>query len=113
MKPFIILIVAIVATIFFLRVGALIPAGFISLLIVFYPLIDKIVSHSLYKNKSNSSLNLTRKEALEILGLREGSTAEEIKEAYNNMIKRNHPDQGGSEYLAAKINEAKRVLLGK
>ncbi|MEI9993878.1 MAG: DnaJ domain-containing protein [Rhizomicrobium sp.] len=55
---------------------------------------------------------MTRAEALAVLGLEEGATEDDIKAAYLRLIQQNHPDRGGSNYLAAKINEAKDVLLG-
>lgn len=45
--------------------------------------------------------------------LRENATADKVKEAHRKVMVANHPDAGGSHYLASKINEAKDVMLGK
>ncbi|XP_022767400.1 mitochondrial import inner membrane translocase subunit TIM14-1 [Durio zibethinus] len=55
--------------------------------------------------------NMTRREAALILGVRESTPAEKIKEAHRRVMVANHPDAGGSHYLASKINEAKDMML--
>ena len=54
---------------------------------------------------------MSRAEALKVLGLEEGASTEEIRAAHKRLILQIHPDKGGTNYLAAKINEAKDVLL--
>jgi DnaJ-domain-containing protein 1 len=56
---------------------------------------------------------MTRDEALAILGLTEGATDDEVRVAYAALIKKVHPDQGGSAYLAARVNLARDRLLSK
>lgn len=56
---------------------------------------------------------MSRDEALDVLGLRGSPSSDEIKSAHRRLMAKVHPDHEGSTYLASKINQAKDVLLGK
>ncbi len=65
------------------------------------------------QQQTDSGATLTRAEALQILGLTEEASEEDIIEAHRRLIQKLHPDRGGSAYLASKINLAKDILLGR
>ncbi|KAF9223782.1 hypothetical protein BS17DRAFT_705012 [Gyrodon lividus] len=61
--------------------------------------------------KGGFKAKMDRREAIAILGLRDGTTLRnKLKDAHRQIMLANHPDRGGSPYLASKINEAKDLL---
>ena len=56
---------------------------------------------------------MSEEEAHSILGLKSDASAEEVRAAYRRLMSQLHPDKGGTDYLAAKINEARDLLLRK
>lgn len=55
---------------------------------------------------------MTMAQAREVLGVKDNASKEEIIMAHKRMMQKVHPDRGGSDYLAAQINQAKDTLLG-
>lgn len=115
-----------------LRAGLPIIAGVIAAIFALIPYLGKILNFlntakTLRKFFSEESLfkftdkqaerfkkkhpPMTKEEAMEILGIQENASKEEIKAAYHNLMKKNHPDAGGSKYIASKLNQAKDILL--
>ena len=65
-----------------------------------------------YKNESSKSGLMSREEALKILNLKDGASEEEIMKSYYKLLKKNHPDLGGSDWVTSQLNKAKETLLG-
>ena len=55
---------------------------------------------------------MSRAEAYQVLGLKPGATEADIREAHRRLMRSAHPDHGGSDWLATRINQARDVLLG-
>ncbi|WP_166263399.1 molecular chaperone DnaJ [Marinobacter caseinilyticus] len=60
-----------------------------------------------------ASGGMSVREACEILGVGDGCSADDVVAAHRRLMQKIHPDRGGNDYLAAKVNEAKSVLLRK
>ncbi len=95
-------------------IGALLPfiRQSIPLLIRFFPLLKNFVTAQAEASPhAPSTTNLDTNTAYSILGLQAGASKEEIITAHRKMMQKIHPDRGGSDYLAAQINQAKDLLL--
>ncbi len=64
-----------------------------------------------YTPPPDQGSDMSSREALAILGLEEGADKSEIVDAHRKLMQKLHPDRGGNDYLAAKLNQAKDVLL--
>ncbi len=98
---------------------AVVPAGFALFRMVGPTLAKLAIGHWIQGRFGKASSRppqqtteqMSRAEALEVLGLREGASQQEIKDAYRRLMSQMHPDKGGSDWMAAKLNSAKRILL--
>jgi len=72
---------------------------------------DRVQSRASGWNETSDSGEMTKQEAYQILGVTPDASREEILESWRRLIKRVHPDSGGSAFLATKINTAKSILL--
>jgi preprotein translocase subunit Sec63 len=85
----------------------------------FLPFLIRNISSFIKKNNTKNSYKKTNgavytvEEAAEILGVRVDSSVDEIELAYRKLMKKIHPDNGGSNYLAVKVNAAHDLLINR
>ncbi|MAH06039.1 MAG: hypothetical protein CL561_10830 [Alphaproteobacteria bacterium] len=114
---FVLLIIIPLALFYLILLGRSLPA--LLVLFIVAPLVVKEIKSLRTEGaiaKEDEAIDLTalsKAEAYKILGLEDGASAEDVKSAHARLIKKNHPDQEGNAWLAAKINAARDVLLEK
>lgn len=102
-------------TIFFIRYNPKIISVLPLIFVLFFkwlPILRILKSIFLRTNYSDSFNSMSRKEAYDILGLKPDATKNDIIKRYNLLIKKNHPDVEGSEWISKKLNKARDILLG-
>ncbi|WP_289086499.1 DnaJ domain-containing protein, partial [uncultured Spongiibacter sp.] len=61
--------------------------------------------------KETPAVDMNESQALAILGLKAGASADDIVRAHRSLMQKLHPDRGGNDYLASQLNAAKELLL--
>lgn len=125
-KKAFLLVIAIIAMGILLRFGMPVAAAIVAALPFIHRIINALytIRHvnnffksSSFGQKTSTSKNarhtMSEDEAREILGVNNNASEKEIKDAYQRLMKKNHPDTGGSEYFAARLNQARDILLKK
>ena len=91
--------------------GRLALAGGIGFIMLYGIRILRELSASVPPASAPNTNVMSQKEALDLLGLQQGASADEIETAYKTLIKKAHPDMGGTDGLTRKLNEARERLL--
>jgi len=99
----------IIIAIFVMAVTGRLPAA-LALVVALVPFVTKLLPKK-EAQVNGDKVALTRAEAYEILGLTESASDADIKSSYKKLMKKVHPDQEGSQWMAAKLNAAKDLLL--
>ncbi len=96
----------------FPHVISVIPAIFL-ILYKWRFLINFVLNTFFLQNRNKRSFDsFDKEEAYEILGLSQGASRNQILKRYQELMKKNHPDKGGSEWITKKLNKARDTLLG-
>ena len=94
---------------FMLRLG---PVAVFNLVTLLVPFINRYsFSEKKEYTDSNTKSVMSKEEARQLLGVGVPATSQEINSAFNRLMKKNHPDVGGTNYLAEKLIQARDILL--
>nr|WP_305908157.1 DnaJ domain-containing protein [Methylomarinum sp. Ch1-1]MDP4520969.1 DnaJ domain-containing protein [Methylomarinum sp. Ch1-1] len=74
----------------------------------FWVMFNTAKNQSSKQNQHVASGKMSKAQAYDVLGLKPGATEQEIIQAHRKLMQKIHPDRGGSDYLAAQINQAKK-----
>ena len=94
----------------FPNIISVIPAVFL-ILYRWRVFINFLLQTFFFKKRNNPSKSLKKEDAYEILGLKQNASKNEILKRYQELIKKNNPDKGGSEWITKQINKARDTLL--
>ena len=94
----------------FPNIISVIPAVFL-ILYRWRVFINFLLQTFFFKKRNNPSKSLKKEDAYEILGLKQNASKNEILKRYQELIKKNHPYKGGSEWITKQINKARDTLL--
>ena len=118
-KAFLLTAIAVILglALFFMAITGRLPAA-LALLVALIPIINTLTKiksgiKATAEDIQQESATMTREEALEILGLEETADEQTIKNAYKSLMRKVHPDNEGSDWMAVKLNTAKDTLLKK
>lgn len=101
-----------ISVLFFTGRIAFAAGGIVLFALFFGPQILKVFKKA-FRIREALPPKMDKKEAREVLGLDEKAKDKDVQDAYRRLIAKNHPDHGGSTYMASKLNEARAVLLKK
>tara|TARA_B100001057_G_scaffold297675_1_gene297931 strand:+ start:133 stop:582 length:450 start_codon:yes stop_codon:yes gene_type:complete len=88
--------------------------GLLIFFIKWKPVLSILRNFLLFKSRNYQSKDgsMSKDQAYKILGLNNEATKKEILDAYHSLMKKNHPDLGGSDWITSQLNKAKETLLG-
>ena len=87
--------------------------GFLIFFIKWKPVLSILRNLLLFRSRNYQSKDgsMSKDQAYKVLGLNNKATKKEILDAYHSLMKKNHPDLGGSDWITSQLNKAKETLL--